>query len=65
VNPLPVIGIGVALLTWLLVKRGRRYLCTDSSCGTPIPADATVCPGCGGRIGGRIRVKEEIFANEE
>jgi hypothetical protein len=64
-NPLLVPGVGVLLATGALVARERRYFCTDQECGTRIPLDAAVCPGCGGQVGGRIRAKREIFAGEE
>jgi hypothetical protein len=53
------------IATGLLCLGQRRYRCTDTSCKTRIPAEATVCPGCGGRVGGRIRSKREIYAGEE
>ena len=64
-NPLIVPGVGVLLATGALVARKRRYFCTDQECVTRIPLDAAVCPGCGGQVGGRIRRKQEIFADEE
>ncbi|HEY2289209.1 MAG TPA: hypothetical protein VGM86_00785, partial [Thermoanaerobaculia bacterium] len=45
--------------------RKPRYLCTDSRCNARIPPEATECPKCGGRIGGRIRNKWEMFADED
>lgn len=58
-------GLAVLLGAWAVIRRKERYLCTDMECATPIPLEATVCPGCGGQVGGRIRSKREIFANEE
>lgn len=57
-----VVLAGLALT---LSTRERRYRCTDFECRTVIPPEATVCPGCGCRVGGRIRSKREIYAGEE
>ncbi|HEX4494926.1 MAG TPA: hypothetical protein VIE43_04580 [Thermoanaerobaculia bacterium] len=57
-------GLG-ALAASVLGWRERRFSCTDYECNARIPGEATVCPGCGGRIGGRIRARREIFAGEE
>jgi hypothetical protein len=64
VNLLVTAGLG-ALVASVLGWRERRYSCTDSECNARISREATVCPGCGGRIGGRIRAKREIFAGED
>lgn len=63
----PLLLAGVVVLAGLaLSTRGRRrYRCTDFECRTVIPPEATVCPGCGCRVGGRIRSKREIYAGEE
>ncbi len=63
-NPLLLVAVGVLALLALSTP-GRRYRCTDFEYRTVIPPEATVCPGCGCRVGGRIRSKREIYAGEE
>lgn len=63
-NPLLLAAVGI-LAGLALSTPKRRYRCTDFECRTVIPPEATVCPGCGCRVGGRIRSKREIYAGEE
>lgn len=63
-NPLVIACLAVAGAGALGLRK-RRYRCADSQCNARIPPEATECPKCGGRIGGRIRTKWEMFANED
>ncbi len=63
-HPLILACLG-ALLTGALGWSRRRYFCTDRECKAEIRPEATECPKCGGRIGGRIRTKKEMFADED
>jgi hypothetical protein len=57
--------LGGAILFPLLLGGGRRYFCSDTSCGKRIPLGAETCPRCGVPIRRWIKSMKEVFAEEE
>ncbi|NVB43100.1 zinc ribbon domain-containing protein [Pseudenhygromyxa sp. WMMC2535] len=62
------LGLGTVggLIGWAIGSQIRGSLCSDPSCGKPLPLDAKTCPSCGGIVVGEIdSAKQHLEALEE
>ena len=72
-DPIPKLFVFVPVLVTILggivggrIGGRRRWdLCCDPTCQAILPDDAVDCPGCGGRISGRIRHENDRLAAAE
>ena len=62
--PLLMYAVALACAAWG-VRKGWRGLSYCASCAKVVPAEATVCPGCHGRIAGFIAHANDRLAAEE
>jgi len=65
-TPTRLLAVGIAAGIGIVVAEARgRDLCSDTSCATVLPEDASTCPECGGTIAGRLDDPKDRLAAQE